>query len=225
MSVQAFSVDTTAPNYNDNLKVNAVTGRVLYAPLSVEAPGEDITAALSDGWVDLGWIDGGVSVGFKLELDEWKAFNKRGSRHVSVKETEETFKFTLASYTSILEALYFNMDDESIQWDDDKKTASFTKGGADEKVRHGRFIIDLLHGDMHERYFLPYAYVSDRGEIKNSPEERRTVEIGLTTTVDPKLGYSLKKFVRNGWKPGTAGAAAEAAAAADYGDHHEDYAG
>ncbi|KAA8723583.1 hypothetical protein [Corynebacterium phocae] len=202
----AFEVDLQQPNYNELLTYLGVTGAVTYAPLSADIPeGMDNYAA---PFVPVGWIsDEGITESTSTENESFTPWQTNSPVREATTSQEFTFSFTLWTVGGLATALRYGVAESDMRWDETGEFAEFSQGGALPKDFRFRLGIDILDGVKHRRFILPAASVSESSDVTYQKGDLTGYPLTVKANLDSKLGYSIMRRFKEGWKPGKAGTA------------------
>lgn len=201
----AYSVDLTKPNYQDTLLTLGVTGECHYAPLTAAAPKG--MEAYKEPHVTLGWIsDEGLSEAIAEETSAFTPWQAQSAVKESVTQQEFTFTFTLWSIGGLANALRYRVPEGDMKFDEAEEFVEFVQGGKLPENFRFRFAFDVLDGEKHRRFWLPRASIVDPGETTYQKDALVGYPMTVKANLDNKLGYSVLRRFKEGWKPGEAGA-------------------
>jgi hypothetical protein len=168
----------------------AITGEVSVAPVGTAAPTTS-TSALNAAFIGLGYInEDGVVITPNDTTENIIAWQNAAVVRTVYTESFWTFQFRMIENKGETAELYFKGDVEVVsagQW-------KMTVGAAGPDPR--AFVLDVVDGTKHYRYYLANAEVTERGEITNSNGEAIGYDVTITAYADSN-GVAFTVFTDN----------------------------
>ncbi len=176
-----------------------ITGALRVGKVGSEAPTK--MGAWADPWKSLGYISGdGITETLDESREEFTPWQKSSPIRTSVTSSVKKFQAVLWESNFETISLYYRKGIEDFEVDGD--IVSFTEGDAPaQDIR--AFGIDVVDGVYARRFTLPYAEVTDRGDIVYKSDTIIAYDVTITALVGPD-GISVKREFKEGWKVPTA---------------------
>jgi hypothetical protein len=166
----------------------AITGEVSVAPVGTAAPTTS-TSALDGAFVGLGYVgEDGVTVTPNETVEAVRAWQNAARVRTLRNEIDWTFQFMLIESKGATAELFFRGEVAVVsagQWSLTPDTVN-----PDERA----FVLDVIDGSLHQRYYIPRGEVTERGEIVNSNGEPIGYDVTITAYFDDTLGAPFKLF-------------------------------
>jgi hypothetical protein len=183
---------------NPELARLGVTGALRVAALSTTIP-TDLTA-WPPGWADLGYIsDEGITEGRDENQETFIPWQSNSPIRVETTSATETFQATLWETNFDVISLYYRKGlDEMTETGTGADTmVSFTVGGKPKRDLR-KFGIDVIDGTYARRIILPYAEVTERGELTYVSNALIGYQVTITA-YEGSDGVSTLRMYREGW--------------------------
>lgn len=185
---------------NAELARLGVTGALYVAPLGTVAPTD--LSAWGAGWVDLGYIsDDGVTEAVSEDRQDFTPWQESTPIRTDVTGSTLTFHATLWESKAATISLYYRVSeaDMTTTGSAPDQVVSFSQAG--KPARDVRaFGIDVVDGTYHRRIVLPYAEVTERGDITYKSDTLIGYEVTITAYPGSD-GVSVKRLFKEGWAP------------------------
>ncbi len=185
---------------NPELARLGVTGALRVAPLGTVAPTS--MAAWPAGWVDLGYIsDDGITEGREENQETFIPWQSNSPIRVETTSSTETFQATLWETNFDVISLYYRKGltdmTETAGAAGEDPVVSFTVGGKPKRDLRA-FGIDVIDGTYQRRIILPYAEVTERGDLTYVSNALIGYEVTITA-YEGSDGVSTMRLYREGW--------------------------
>lgn len=183
---------------NAELARLGVTGALYTGAVGVTAPTD--MAAWPAGMVDLGYIsDDGITEARDENSESFTPWQSNAPIRVETTSSVVTFAATLWESNFNTISLYYRvgLEDMTQTGTGDDAIVSFAEKGKPKRDLRC-FGIDVIDGTYHRRIFLPYAEVTERGEITYKSDTL----IGYQVTVTAYPGtdnVSVLRLFKEGW--------------------------
>ncbi len=190
---------------NPELARLGVTGALRVATLATLVPtGMGVYPA---GWRDLGYIsDDGITEGRDENQESFIPWQSNSPIRVETTSATETFKATLWETNFDVVSLYYrkglNDMTETAGAVGEDPVVSFTVGGKPKRDLR-KFGIDVIDGAYMRRIILPYAEVTERGDLMYKSNMLIGYEVTITA-YEGSDGISTMRLYREGWALPTA---------------------
>lgn len=185
---------------NSELARLGVTGALYVAPLGTTAPTD--LGAWGTGWVDLGYIsDDGVTESVSEDRQDFTPWQESTPIRTDVTSSTLTFQATLWESKAATISLYYRVSeaDMTVTGTAPNEVVSFSQSGKPARDTRA-FGIDVVDGTYHRRIILPFAEVTDRGDITYKSDT--LIGYDVTITAYPGSdGVSVKRLFKEGWVP------------------------
>lgn len=180
---------------NAELARLGVTGAVRVAALGTTAP-TDLTA-WGAGWHDLGYIsDDGVTESAEEDSETFTPWQASTPIRTEITSSTKTFSFTCWESNAQTVSLYYRVPVEEMV-DNGSGLITFDEKGKPKRDLRA-FGIDVIDGSYQRRFILPYAEVTERGEITYVSNELIGYE--LTITAYPGQDeVAVRRMFQEGW--------------------------
>lgn len=166
----------------------AITGEVNVAPVGSTAPTSSVSA-LSAPYVGLGYVgEDGVTVTPNESVDAIRAWQNTARVRTLRTELDWTFQFEMIETKGKTVELFFRGLVQVVaagQWSITPDTVN-----PDERC----FVIDVVDGAKHYRYYIPRGEVTERAEINNANGDAIGYTVTLTAYFDTGIGAPYKVF-------------------------------
>jgi hypothetical protein len=164
-----------------------VLQRVSVAEIGVAAPTAPLPTALATGWNDLGWIsDDGVTEG--VSVNETKKYGWQGGALLRTLRNQFEHPFTVIALEENATVLNLRNPEGSVTTTAGITTIDYVPSAS---VALKQFVIDLVDGDVHRRFWIPSAEATQSGDIAYKGDDFTA----YTFTISPYLD-SAGKFYR-----------------------------
>ena len=165
-----------------------ITGELYVAPVGTTAP-TNSTAPLDPAFVGLGYVsEDGVTETYEDTIEDIIAWQNATVVRSVTTESKATLQLTLIETKGkVLELYHKGSTVEAVgagEWKIDVKAP-----GADERA----FVLDVIDGSKHIRFYVPRGEVSERGEITYANGEPIGYQITITCYPDSN-NVVLTKF-------------------------------
>ncbi|MGW1678499.1 phage tail tube protein [Saccharopolyspora shandongensis] len=183
---------------NAELARLGVTGALLTGPVGTAAPTD--LATWASGMVDLGYIsDDGITESRDENSESFTPWQSNAPIRVETTSSVVTFGATLWESNFDTVSLYYRvgLEDMTQTGTGDDAVVSFAEKGKPKRDLRA-FGIDVIDGTYHRRIFLPYAEVTERGEI--TYRSNTLIGYQVTITAYPGSdGTSVLRLFKEGW--------------------------
>lgn len=219
-----FTIPLEDPNFATELANLGATGSITYAPagtdLATLVPG---MGPYKPPAVNLGWLaDDGLTEAIAREKVSFIPWQVTSPIRTATTSEEFTFSATLWSLGGLANAMRYGVSAKDMKWNTEEEFVEFVQGGKLPEDFRIPLAFDVLDGAKHRRFILPAASIEDVSDITYSKSEMVGYPFTWKANLDSKLGYSVLRRFKEGWKPGTAGSLLTAGGAADLGEWHAD---
>ena len=166
----------------------AITGEVSVAPTGSTAPTSS-TASLDAAFIGLGYVgEDGVTVTPNDSTDAVRAWQNAARVRTVRTEQDWTFKFKLIETKGKTVGLYFRSTVAVVsagQW-------SLVPDSVNPDPR--AFVIDVIDGSKHYRYYIPNGEVTERSELTNDSGDAIGYEVTVAAYYDSTISGQFKLF-------------------------------
>ncbi|MFI0469296.1 hypothetical protein ACH347_34925 [Saccharopolyspora sp. 5N102] len=183
---------------NAELARLGVTGALRTGPVGTTAPTDLGTWA--SGMVDLGYIsEDGITESSDEDKQEFTPWQSSTPIRTEITRSTKTFQATLWESNFNTISLYYRvgLEDMTQTGTGADAVVSFAEKGKPKRDLRA-FGIDVIDGTYHRRIFLPYAEVTERGEITYKSDTL----IGYQVTITAYPGadeISVLRLFKEGW--------------------------
>ncbi len=181
---------------NPELARLGVTGALYVAPLGTIAP-TDMTAWPA-GWRDLGYIsDDGITEGREEDQETFIPWQSNSPIRVETTSSTETFACTLWETNFDVISLYYRKNASDMS-QGAGNLVSFGVGGKPKRDLRA-FGVDVVDGVYKRRIVLPYAEVTQRGDLSYVSNSLIGYEATITA-YEGSDGISTLRMFDEGWR-------------------------
>ena len=219
-----FTIPLDDPNFETELANLGATGSITYAP-----SGTDLATLVTgmgpypEPAVNLGWLsDEGLTEAIAREKVSFTPWQVTSPIRSATTSEELTFSATLWSLGGLANAMRYGVPAEDMTWNDEEEFVEFAQGGQLPEDFRLPLAFDVLDGEKHRRFIVPAASIEEVGDVTYTKTDMVGYQFTWKANLDSKLGYSVLRRFKEGWKPGTAGSLRTAAGAASLGEWHTD---
>lgn len=176
-----------------------VTGAVRVAALGATLP--TTLAAWAAGWANCGYIsDDGLTESNSQDRAEFVPWQGRSPIRTEITRETVTFQATFWETNWQTISLYYGvgLDDVTVTGVAPDQLVVFDTGRPKQDLR--AFGYDVLDGVYARRIILPFAEVTEKGDITYKSDTLIAYPITMTAYVGPD-GYSARRMFQEGWAP------------------------
>lgn len=171
-----------------------VTGALRVAPIGTVAPTD--MSAWPSGWVDLGYIsDDGITEGRDENQETFTPWQSNSPIRVETTSATETFQATLWESNFNVISLYYRKGASDMTATGG--LVSFPVGGKPKRDLRA-FGVDVIDGVYKRRIVLPYAEVTERGDLVYQSSSLIGYECTITA-YEGSDGVSTLRMFDEGW--------------------------
>lgn len=177
-----------------------VTGALYVAPTGTTAPTD--LGAWGVGWVDLGYIsDDGVTESLNEDRQDFTPWQSAVPIRTEVTSSVMTFSATLWESKAATVSLFYRVaeDDMTVTGTTPNEIVSFNQAGKPARDTRA-FGIDVIDGTYHRRIVLPFAEITERGDVSYKSDTLIGYEVTITAYPGTD-GISAKRLFKEGWVP------------------------
>lgn len=168
----------------------ALTGELSVAPVGTAAPTTSVSS-LNAAFVGLGYVsEDGVVITPNDTTEQIVAWQNAAVVRTVYTESFWTFQLTLIENKGATAELFFRADVEVVSAGQWKMEVGAV--GTDPRA----FVLDVIDGSKHYRYYIPNGEVTERGEVTNSNGEPIGYDITITANADGD-GVAFTVFTDN----------------------------
>lgn len=172
-----------------------VTGALRVAPIGTVAPVD--LSAWPAGWADLGYIsDEGITEGRDENNEKFTPWQSNSPIRVETTSATETFQATLWETNYQVISLYYRKNAAAFTTGTGG-LVSYTTGGKPPRDLR-QFGVDVIDGTYARRIILPYAEVTERGELVYVSNSLIGYQVTITA-YEGTDGVSTLRLHNEGW--------------------------